>query len=64
MQVTGIDLDEPALQQARQRYPQIDFQTGNVENLGFPDAAFDAVFSSSVLDISTGGWPSASAIAS
>ncbi len=55
MQVTGIDLDEPALRQARQKYPQIDFQTGNIENLAFPDAAFDAVFSSSVLQYVD--WP-------
>jgi SAM-dependent methyltransferase len=57
MEVTGIDLDEPALAEARQTYPQIDFQTGDIENLAFADAAFDAVFSSSVLQYVD--WPRA-----
>jgi SAM-dependent methyltransferase len=55
MDVTGIDLDEAALAQARQKFPQIDFQIGDVQKLAFPDAAFDAVFSSSVLQYVD--WP-------
>jgi SAM-dependent methyltransferase len=57
MDVAGIDVDEPALSAARQRYPQIDFQTGDVQNLAFPDATFDAVFSASVLQYVD--WPRA-----
>ena len=55
MEVTGINVDEVSLQQARQAYPGIDFGPGDIENLAFPDATFDAVFSSSVLQYVD--WP-------
>jgi ubiquinone/menaquinone biosynthesis C-methylase UbiE len=47
--VTGIDFTTPLLERARQRaaaeHLQIDFQEGDVENIPFPDEAFDIVLS-------------------
>jgi ubiquinone/menaquinone biosynthesis C-methylase UbiE len=51
--VTAIDLTENALEVARQfasdRGAEIDFQVGNAEQLEFPDASFDVVYSFGVL---------------
>lgn len=47
--VTGIDFTKPLLEHARQRaaaeHLQIDFQEGDVEDIPFPDEAFDIVLS-------------------
>src|SRR5262245_48179015 len=47
--VTGIDFTSPLLEQARQRaaaeHLPIDFQEGDLENIPFPDEAFDIVLS-------------------
>jgi SAM-dependent methyltransferase len=43
--VTGVELDEGAVAHARGRYPGIDFQTGDVTALPFPDGSFEAVVS-------------------
>ena len=57
MDVTGIDLDDASLALARQNYPEVDFQTGDIENLSFASESFDAVFSFSVLQYVD--WPRA-----
>ncbi|RPI60738.1 MAG: class I SAM-dependent methyltransferase [Planctomycetaceae bacterium] len=57
MDVTGIDLDESSLASARQSYPLVKFQTGDIQALPFADETFDAVFSFSVLQYVD--WPAA-----
>ena len=47
--ITGIDISEDLLVQARQSYPQCRFQLGDAMNLDFPDGTFDGVYGSSVL---------------
>jgi ubiquinone/menaquinone biosynthesis C-methylase UbiE len=53
----GVDLLEDRISEARQRHPGIDFQSGNAENLEFPDSFFDLVVFftvfSSILDQGT-----------
>ncbi len=41
--VTGFDATEPLVQQAMKRAPGVDFLTGEMEALPFPDASFDIV---------------------
>lgn len=52
-EVTAVDLAENAIRVARKlaqsRGVTIDFQVGNAEELGFPEASFDAVYSFGVL---------------
>jgi SAM-dependent methyltransferase len=43
--VLGLDRSPQMLHRARQAYPEIDFQEGDVEQLSFPDASFEAVVS-------------------
>jgi SAM-dependent methyltransferase len=40
--VTGIDFSSEMIEEARRRYPSIDFQIGDAESLSFPDSSFDA----------------------
>ncbi len=40
---TGIDAAEAMVIEARRRYPDLDFQQGDAENLSFADGEFDAV---------------------
>lgn len=40
---TGIDFSSEMVQEARGRYPGIDFREGDAEAIGFPDATFEAV---------------------
>jgi SAM-dependent methyltransferase len=47
--VTGLDVSAAMVEQARLRYPQIRFQTGDAERLPFADEAFDAVVAGFVL---------------
>jgi ubiquinone/menaquinone biosynthesis C-methylase UbiE len=50
---TGIDLTEAAIELARKRFELTglkgEFQTGDAENLSFPDESFDLVYSHGVL---------------
>lgn len=39
----GIDFSSVMVEEARRRYPSIEFQEGDAEQLAFPDASFDAV---------------------
>ena len=41
--VLGIDFSSEMVEQARGRYPGIDFQEGDAEQLSVPDSSFDAV---------------------
>lgn len=49
LQVTGVDLREDMLEAARQFVPQGDFRLAHMEQLPFPDQAFDLVFMGLVL---------------
>jgi SAM-dependent methyltransferase len=49
-QVTGVDLAERMLATAQRRHPQIDFVYGDVEDLPFADASFDAVVAGFVVN--------------
>ena len=40
--VTGIDFSSEMIEEARRRYPSIDFQIGDAESLSFADSSFDA----------------------
>ena len=40
---TGIDFSSEMAEEARGRYPALDFQEGDAEQLSFPDSSFDAV---------------------
>jgi SAM-dependent methyltransferase len=55
--VTGIDFTLPLLEQARQRaaaeHLQVDFREGDIENIPFPDEAFDIVLSTFEVMFST-----------
>jgi O-antigen biosynthesis protein len=44
-QVTGLEIDPATVDHARRRYPDVDVQLGDVTDLPFPDARFDAVVS-------------------
>jgi ubiquinone/menaquinone biosynthesis C-methylase UbiE len=45
-QVVGIDYSAAAIRFARRRYPKPDFRVMNAQDLRFPEAKFDFVFSS------------------
>lgn len=47
-EVFGMDLSEPMIEQARQKYPLLDFRVGNAESFEV-DAPVDAVFSNAAL---------------
>jgi SAM-dependent methyltransferase len=42
-QAVGVDLTEPMVAAARRRHPGLRFEQGDVERLGFPGGAFDAI---------------------
>jgi SAM-dependent methyltransferase len=46
----GVDLDPKNIEQAQKSYPNIEFQTGSVEQLNFSDQNFDIVWSRDVLE--------------
>jgi SAM-dependent methyltransferase len=48
--VTGVDLAEAMLETARRRHPDVEFVHGDVEDLPFDDAAFDAVVAGFVVN--------------
>lgn len=48
--VTGVDLEEPVIRRAAERYPTPRFETANLVSLPFPDASFDAVVSLQVIE--------------
>jgi ubiquinone/menaquinone biosynthesis C-methylase UbiE len=41
----GVDFSSEMVEEARSRYPDVEFQEGDAEQLAFPDASFDAVVS-------------------
>lgn len=45
-QIIGIDYSNNAVRFAKRRYPKIDFRQMNAQQLRFPDAFFDLIFSS------------------
>lgn len=47
--ITGIDISEDLLSQARERQPQVTFKIEDAMNMSFPDNHFDVVFGSSIL---------------
>jgi ubiquinone/menaquinone biosynthesis C-methylase UbiE len=46
---TGVDLSANLIRIARQKYPDIEFIEGDVENLPFDDASFDGVLLAGIL---------------
>jgi ubiquinone/menaquinone biosynthesis C-methylase UbiE len=46
---TGVDPSRQMLEKAHKRSQQIQFESGRAENLNFPDASFDLVFSVDVI---------------
>ena len=49
--VTGVDISESAIKRAREEVPGVSFHTVTTESsLPFPDAAFDACFSTEVIE--------------
>src|SRR5262245_9722575 len=40
--VTGIDFSSQLIEEARRRFPSVNFQIGDAESLSFPDSSFDA----------------------
>ena len=47
---TGVDVDERSLGQCRQRFPQARFEACGPFELPFPDASFDVVFATEVIE--------------
>jgi ubiquinone/menaquinone biosynthesis C-methylase UbiE len=45
-QIIGIDNSNNAISFAKRRYPNVDFRQMNAQQLRFPDASFDLIFSS------------------
>jgi ubiquinone/menaquinone biosynthesis C-methylase UbiE len=41
--VVGVDFASEMVEEARRRFPSVEFQEGDAENLSFPDQSFDAV---------------------
>jgi SAM-dependent methyltransferase len=41
----GVDFSAEMVNEAKRRYPSVDFQEGDAEDLPFPDSSFDAVVS-------------------
>jgi len=48
-QVTGIDISPKSISFARQNFPSIQFDIGDIEKTAYADESFDAVFLSGVL---------------
>lgn len=48
-QAYGVDIHEPTLQYARERFPKVRFDYGDAQRLPYPDQTFDAVFSCSTM---------------
>lgn len=44
IQYTGLDVSSELVQKARERYPHHTFLVGNITDLSFEDASFDAIF--------------------
>lgn len=44
-EVIGVDFSETMLEEARRRYPEIEFRQGSADDLPFADGAFDTVVS-------------------
>lgn len=49
IRLTGVDLSPEMIRYARERYPEVTFQVGDTESLGFADGTFDAVLCSGML---------------
>jgi ubiquinone/menaquinone biosynthesis C-methylase UbiE len=49
-QITGIDLDEGAIEMAKKRVPDATFQTGSIFELPFEDNSYDLVLCNEVLE--------------
>lgn len=49
-QYTGVDVDERSLSQCRLRFPQARFEACGPFELPFPDATFDVVFATEVIE--------------
>lgn len=47
--VTGLDAAAPLIDIARERVPEADFHTGDIESLPFADGAFDVVFAANAI---------------
>lgn len=47
--ITGTELSEDLLSQAREKYPEIHWQQADAMNLPFPADSFDGIFGSSIL---------------
>lgn len=47
--ITGIDISEDLLEQARKRLPEAEFKIVDAMNMSYPDNHFDIVFGSSIL---------------
>jgi ubiquinone/menaquinone biosynthesis C-methylase UbiE len=43
LEAVGVDIAPAMISEARRRFPSVEFHEGDAENLGFPDASFDAV---------------------
>lgn len=54
--VAGVDIDRETVRRARRRFPEAELEQGDVRDLPFPDAVFDAVVSTSTLDNMDGGF--------
>lgn len=48
--LTGIDVSDTAIKRAKLNYPEINFVSGNIEKLPYPDASFDLVYSAFVFE--------------
>lgn len=48
-QVTGLDAAEPLISIARERLPNGNFRTGDIETMPFADATFDVVFAANAI---------------
>jgi SAM-dependent methyltransferase len=50
LEVTGVDMSEAKIRQARSLYPGIAFQTGDIRSVVLPDGSFDTVVLAEVLE--------------
>lgn len=48
--VTGLDYDADAAAHVRRRYPRVEMVRGNLASLPFPDASFDLIVNSQVIE--------------
>ncbi|MFP5223965.1 MAG: class I SAM-dependent methyltransferase [Actinomycetota bacterium] len=49
-QVTGLDLEEPVLARARQRYPKVGFVRGDLQQMPLPDRHLEALVTLQVIE--------------